>query len=220
MGTARLGSLQVQLSMKQLPLIPNSRFPQEHGGSLLDGKRRSRRPLSHKKPIHLTLRSDFAYGPRSLMRHRPLIKGIIAKAARKFHVRIYETGWASNHIHLLVRGKSRIGLQNFFRVVAGHIAQKILQEFPITKNEREWRGGARHLRANKPAADAGGALKTETRRTGENKFWQYRIYSKVLTWGRQYIQTKKYLVQNTLEALGIIAYKPRKHRKNKILDSS
>jgi hypothetical protein len=39
-----------------------------------------------------------------------------------------------NHIHLLVKANNREGLQNFFRVVAGHSAQRILKEFPLSQN--------------------------------------------------------------------------------------
>ena len=76
------------------------------------------------------------------MRHRPLIDRILAKAQKRFQVRVYEKGVVSNHIHLAVRGKSRIGLQNFFRVVAGQIAQDILKQFPLLPGERSRAGGA------------------------------------------------------------------------------
>lgn len=257
MGTAPLESLQELAAMKQLTLIPQSRYPQEHGGSLLAGKRKTRRPLSIQKPLHLTLHSDLAYGVRSLLRHRPLIHKIVAKASKRFHVRVYEIAIVSNHIHLLVKGKNRLGLQNFFRVVAGHIAQKILHEFPITQEERSKRGGAPHFQKHITTGDTGGMLPrklnhkkrsntggappsdakrksaapSDSQNKGsascdgatsrrECKFWQFRLYSKVIAWGRQYINVKKYLLQNTLEALRLIAYKPRRQRKKMIIDSS
>jgi REP element-mobilizing transposase RayT len=175
--------------MKQLILIPKTKASKEHGGTFSIGRRRKLRPLSVKSPIHLVLRSDFAYGNRSLLRHRPLIKKIIKKAEKRFHIKIYEIAVVSNHIHLLIKGKHRKDIQNFFRVVAGHIAQDILRQFPILKTDIA--GGAPNIREK------------------DNKFWQTRIYSRLVSWGREFIAVKKYIIQNTLEALGLIPYKER-----------
>lgn len=220
--------------MKQLSFIPEDPR-REHGGKLLLGRRRKRRPLSVKNPIHLVLKSDFATGSRNLLRHRPLIERIILKSAKRFRISVYEKAVVSNHIHLLVRGKKRDELQNFFRVVAGHIAQEILESFPILSCEKPKAGGApgdstnttkqlnsrgRRGSGNDNDKREGGqrVVRARTRkrskplpvREKENKFWQTRIYSKLITWGRQFVGVKKYIVQNTLEALRIIPYQPRK----------
>jgi len=198
-------------NQKQLSLfndIPNvskdAASRKEHGGTLLLGKRRARRPLSIKSPLHLVLRSDFAVGARSLLRHRSLINAILDKAAKKFGVSIYERAIVSNHIHLLIRGKNRTQLQNFFRVVAGHIAQQILRKFPLIRGEKpRVSGGAPSSQIPLPKRS----------RERENKFWQTRIYSRILSWGREFKTVKAYVIQNTLEALGIMTYKKRKHLK-------
>lgn len=203
--------------MKQIKLIPVKRIRQEHGGSLLVGRRRKARPLSNKSPLHLVLRSDFAKGRRSLLRHRPHIEKVIGKAQKRFGIRVYEKAIVSNHIHLVVRGRRRTDLQNFFRVVAGHIAQEILRLYPLTpveKVERRKRGGA-HPQSGQPAQNAPQARTREK----ENKFWQTRIYSRIVSWGKEYFTVKKYVIQNTLEALGIIPYKPRS-RQNAFQNSS
>ncbi len=181
--------------MKQLFLLPKSNTRKEHGGTLALGKRRTRRHLSVKAPLHLVLRSDFAFGPRSLVRHRPLVERIIKKAKKRFHIRVYELAVVSNHIHLLVKGYSRQDLQNFFRVVAGHIAQEILRLFPVPAREHAKRGGAPEDREK------------------ENKFWQTRIYSRIVSWGREYLNVKKYVIQNECEALGLIPYHARSGRR-------
>jgi hypothetical protein len=210
--------------MKQISFIPHSINRREHGGSLLLGKRRKKRPLCLKSSHHLVLRSDFAQGPRSLLRHRPLINRIITKAKKRFDIKVYCFAIASNHIHISVKGKTRSGLQNFFRVVAGHIAQEILRECPIQLSERA-RAGASRMNGN-GSSRAGGASQArvpEIKRQGsalnvgkkkarekENRFWQTRIYSRIVSWGRDFIEVKKYIFQNHLEALGLIAYQPRK----------
>ena len=184
--------------MKQLQLLPKFKTGKEHGGTFSLGKRRRQRPLSLKTPLHLVLRSDFAIGSRSLLGHRPLIEKVISKARRRFCIRVYELAIGSNHIHLVVKGHRRRDLQNFFRVVAGHIAQKILRSFPILKRER---GGA-----------SGDSLQESKKREKENKFWQTRIYSRIVSWGREYLFVKKYVIQNALEALGTVPYKDRNAR--------
>lgn len=122
--------------MQQTSFFKSSRFSKIHGGEPSIGRRRSRRPLTTKSAIHVVLRSDFAYGGRCLIKHHKLIYAILRKASKRFNISIYERAICGNHIHLLVRGKRRIDLQNFFRVVAGHIAQKILLLLPISPRER------------------------------------------------------------------------------------
>ena len=167
--------------------------PTEHGGSFLLGKRKTRRPLTTKTPIHVVLRSDFAYGTRSLLRHRPLIEKTILNASKRFKIRIYEKAVVGNHIHLLVKGKRREHIQNFFRVVAGHTAQQILKIRPLTSHEKKRRIGARR-----------------GERETDNKFWETRVYTRLVKWGRDFFTVKAYVIQNTLEALGLRAYKERK----------
>ncbi len=184
--------------------MSKSNLRKEHGGTLSLGKRRKQRPLSLKTPLHLVFKSDFAYASRSLLRHRPLIEKIITKFKKRFHIRVYEMAIVSNHIHLVVKGHRRRDLQNFFRVVAGHIAQEILRQFPILPGERTRTGGAPN--------------KTGKTREKENRFWQTRIYSRIVSWGREYLSVKKYVIQNALEALGLIPYKTRtKHGSSKKL---
>jgi REP element-mobilizing transposase RayT len=176
--------------MKQLNLMKKSKNSREHGGTASLGKRKTQRALSVKRPIHLVLKSQRAVGKRNLLRHRTLIENVVRKAQRRFSVRIYEMAVVSNHIHLLVKGYSRTELQNFFRVVAGHIAQKILQLHPLLESECLETGGA------------------QTKQ--ENKFWLSRVYTRIVTWGREFVSVKRYVIQNVREALGIIEYKPRK----------
>lgn len=195
--------------MKQIALLPKTKRRTEHGGSLLLGKRRTKRPLSLKSPHHLVLRSDFAYGRRALTRHRPLIHRVIRKAQKRFDIKVHEIGIEFNHIHLDARGRTRSGLQNFFRVVAGHIAQEILREVPIKPGEKS-RGGVHH-------PSAGGA--PQVKREKENKFWQTRIYTRIVSWGRDWLAVKAYIIQNRLEGLGLVPYQPRK-KWREVTDSS
>jgi REP element-mobilizing transposase RayT len=208
--------------MKQLSLIKKSlksKLRREHGGQITLGRRRRKRPLDLKQPHHLVLKSDFAHGQRMLTRHRPLIKRIIQKFKKRFDIKVYEFAIVSNHIHILAKGRSRSDLQNFFRVVAGHTAQEILRLHPIlAKDQPQVGGGAPGALPDQGRGGAPGPAPAPARtstpaprkiRERENKFWQTRIYSRVVSWGREFMAVKKYVLQNTLEALGVIAYEPR-----------
>lgn len=175
----------------------NSR--KDHGGSLSINKRRSRRPLNTKTPLHIVLRSDLAKGPRSLLKHKTIIRKITLKSAKRFHVQIYEKAICGNHLHMLVRAKSKRNVQNFFRVLAGHIAQEILRQFPLSENER---GGAQR----NPEKKVKGCKKNQ------RKFWNLLLYSRIVSWGWDFKNVGNYIIQNTLEALNLIPYQPRKRR--------
>ena len=99
----------------------------EHGGSTRKGKAKTRRPLSTRKPLHVTLRSSKAIGRLSLLRHRKAIVELLKAQAERWGVRIFECSVNSNHIHLGLTGKTRCDLQNFFRTVSGLVARLVTQ---------------------------------------------------------------------------------------------
>jgi REP element-mobilizing transposase RayT len=168
----------------------------EHGGEHSVQRRRSRRPINICESVHIVLRSEKAHGPRALTRNKKLVLRVLDKYSKRFRVRAYETAICSNHIHCLVKAKTRKELQNFFRVFAGQVAQQILNEFPLTAKEK--RGGT-------PSAEQKASSHPKNRRT----FWQLLLYSRVVSWGREFKKIKAYIIKNTMEALGLIAYQGR-----------
>ena len=68
----------------QLSLFPRE-IVTEFGGSLNLGKRKERRPIAVKRPMHVTLCT-----PYSLSRHRKAIIELLRKEAQLSHVTIYE----------------------------------------------------------------------------------------------------------------------------------
>jgi REP element-mobilizing transposase RayT len=182
--------------MRQTSFFPSP--TKEHGGVLSVKSRRARRPLSTREALHLTLRSELAVGNRSLLRHKDIIISVMKKAERHFRVRIYRFAICGNHVHLLIRGKTRRELQNFFRVLAGHIAQMILKRLALTLNEK------------KEALNKAIGCKKNQR-----KFWSLLTYTRVVSWGAEFKRVANYIAQNTLEALHIIAYRPRTKRRGR-----
>ncbi len=178
--------------IQQLNLLPPP--SREHGGSLAVGRRRARRPLATKEPLHVTMKSLNASEGRVLTQYAGLIRSEAYKWAKRFEVKIYAFALCSNHLHMSLCGKRRTGLQHFFRVFAGQVAQKILK---LSQGPR--------LRPQPPKSCQ------KNRRT----FWSYLVYSRVLKWGREFRIVCAYILRNELEAMGVIAYKPREKIKRR-----
>ena len=162
----------------------------EFGGSLLGkANARERRPISTKRPMHLVLRSSLAKGSYSFLRPERArkIKRVVEKTARRSNLKLYRYANSGNHLHLLILPPSRKAFHRFVRVISGLIARMTLG--------RE-RGKENHG-------------KNQAQRI---KFWDLRPYSKIMKWGREFRFVTRYLLQNTLEALGFIPYQTRRRR--------
>ena len=217
-----------QLSLQGLKAKPKRR---EHGGSLAVGRRRSRRPLSTKESLHITLKSHHAVGGRCLLKHRKMIQAMMGKASRLFKVRVYNFAICGNHLHLSIKGHRREDIQNFFRVFAGHTAQRILLECPLPEALKAPPplsvGGAPRVPQKRGYREEGGHIRGELReqsaqapcKKNQRKFWSYLTYSRIVSWGREFKRVSSYITQNTLEVLHLIAYKPRFKKKQEFFDS-
>ena len=91
------------------------------GGELLKGKRKSRRPLCTKRPIHLVLRAK----QHRLKANEAQVRLEIARAAKRWGIRIYQWAIVGDHIHLLIRVPTRIAYKFFVQRVCGVIALKL-----------------------------------------------------------------------------------------------
>ena len=163
----------------------------EHGGSFAIKKRRAKRPLNPKNAHHLVLRSELARGERSLFKNKALAMRILVKYAKKFNIRIYGKCINTNHIHLHVKGRTKEDLQNFFRVFSGQVAQELLLKYPLQKHESPPSPGGTHPK-------------------NKRSFWSTLIYSKIISWGREYQNVQSYIIRNIRESLGLIPYTERR----------
>lgn len=102
-------------------------YKKEFGGSLLEGKRKTRRPLSKKHPIHLVLKSThkgiFNPGNRSMEK-------LIHSQAQKFGFKIYDLALNWSHIHLLFKLSDRNDYIKFVRSLTAILAMKLRQAKP------------------------------------------------------------------------------------------
>lgn len=91
--------------------------------------RRAARPFSKSEALHITMRSRVAVGDRLLLskRNRDWLKTYLPNVARRFTVRVYSYSNNGNHLHLVLKTTDRENLSNFFRVLSGVIARRVLR---------------------------------------------------------------------------------------------
>ncbi|HLD99923.1 MAG TPA: transposase, partial [Bdellovibrionota bacterium] len=107
---------------RQLSLLPPGK--REHGGNHSKGIRKTRRPIDLKSPVHLVIRSSRAKGAWSMLhpRHVEHIDRAAQKIARRHGVQLWRYSNVGNHLHLLVKTRTRTGFQNFLRELTGTVA--------------------------------------------------------------------------------------------------
>ncbi|MEZ0390879.1 MAG: transposase, partial [Pseudobdellovibrionaceae bacterium] len=100
------------------------------GGELLKGKRKTKRPLSTKLPLHLILKAceKLVFSPGNLSLER-----LIHNQAQKFNVKIYELAVNWSHIHLIIKIKERENYNQFIRSLCSILAAKVRARKPHLK---------------------------------------------------------------------------------------
>jgi hypothetical protein len=93
-------------------------FNREFGGGLLNGKRKSARPLSTKAPIHMVLKSTESSWFRP--GHRELEK-ILCDHAKRYKIRIYRITFNWSHAHIVLKLPTRASYRDFKKTVAAAI---------------------------------------------------------------------------------------------------
>ncbi len=104
---------------KQLSLIPKRREEIEFGGAFAKGKRKSKRPISLQRPMHLVLKSTQARGKFALNPSHQKIQNLIFKMAERFHIKIYSVALNWSHAHLVIQVKNRSNYNSFIRALTG-----------------------------------------------------------------------------------------------------
>jgi REP element-mobilizing transposase RayT len=175
--------------LKKAPYLPGFEAlgVKEFGGSerLKKAHAREARPIAIKRPMHLVMRSTLATGERSFLR---------AKRARKIETLVYKLGkecgvkvyrFANSGNHLHL-----IVLPSSRAAFKAYIkaVSGIIARITLSAE----RGSAQGIR-----------------------FWDSKPYTRILEWGRDFKTACQYVLQNTLEAIGFIAYQPRKRPSSK-----
>ena len=108
--------------MKQLKMKFAKNYKKQFGGELLIGKRKTQRPLSTKKPIHLVLRSDTV---KLFTPYNSSLEKLIYRTAGRFQIRIYDLALNWNHIHAVIMINDRKDYVAFIRALTSLISTKI-----------------------------------------------------------------------------------------------
>jgi len=157
------------------------------GGDLLKGSHpKKKRPFHKKLPLHLVLRSSKAKGKHSLLSHSQKIARLLSNQAGRHHVKILGVANAGNHIHLIVVAPSRSLLNAFIRGITGRIAQLV----NTSVQENAGKGSQINGSINTPQSP-------------DETFWDARPFSRIISWGRDLNQLKRYLTLNSTEILGL-----------------
>lgn len=161
-----------------LPPLTKAQRTIAHGGEHTLGKRKLRRPFDPKQALHIVLRSSKARGAWSMLdpNHARNIHSHTYKLANRWGVRIYRYANVGNHIHLLIRARSRTIFQRFLRELAGAI--------PIIVT----------------GAKKSAALERNAQKRG---FWDYLAFSRIVHFGRDYERILEYFAKNLFDAAGI-----------------
>lgn len=114
----------------------------QFGGCLLKkSNAKTARPLSTKKAMHVVLRSSRATGEWSLrsQRSRKMIERTLRFLGKVYGIKICEFGNAGDHLHLLIKLKSRQSFAPFIRALSGTIALKVTRANKLSKlKEKFW----------------------------------------------------------------------------------
>jgi REP element-mobilizing transposase RayT len=144
-----------------------------HGGDLNLGKRKAERPFNPKLAIHVVLRSARARGEWSML-HPDHAKRVEREVRR-----------IAAHQHVTLYRFVNVG--NHLHLLIHTKKREFLRNFL-----RQVSGAIAHLITG---ACKGRELKTP--------FWEKLPYSRLVTWGREFLALKRYLVKNMFEAAGL-----------------
>lgn len=116
-------------------------------------------------------------------KHCNSIERFVQKTAKRWGVRLYRYANVGNHLHLLVQVPTREAWKRFSKELSGGIAQI------ITGAQK---GSA--LSRNKDASIA------ESAKRG---FWDHLIYTRIVSFGRDFKGVCRYIIKNLFEAAGV-----------------
>ena len=164
----------------QLNLLKSKDFKLKHfGGAYLKGNPRFQRPVSVKRSMHLVMKSSMAKGSLSFL--NPI---------------------RAKRIELTIKTQAkRVGVRIYRYANAGNHLHLVVKT-PSRQAFRHFIRASAGLIARLTTGIQKGA------KLGK-KFWDARPFTRIVEWGRDYLVVSRYVQQNTLEALGFIAYKPR-----------
>ncbi len=168
---------------RQLLLDDSFKYSPVHGGEYSVGKRKKARSLASRKPIHLTLRSSYAVGNYSFRTKKN--EAFLSKLITSLSRKwaIRIYKYSINSNHL-------------------HFSLKAL-------TRRGFQNFLRVLSAQ-VATFVTGAKKGNP---FGKRFFDFPAFTRIAEWGKAFKTLTDYVVENVLEARGLIPYQPRTTRR-------
>ena len=167
--------------MKQIRFGFFKNISKSFGGEHLIGKRKSKRPISTKNPLHLVLRATSAdvFKPTNLR-----LEKLIYRTAKESGVKIYELAVNWSHIHFVIKLEERKSYIKFVRVLTSRLAIAV--------------------------ASVGHGQGASSRAALSNKLFALRPFTRILEWGKDFKNAISYLKLNHKEARGEIKREKKK----------
>jgi len=116
-----------RVKAKQLSLLNLGPRKYEFGGKESTGARKVKRPFIPNKAMHVTMRAPQARGSWNMLKDQnpTKVRGIITRFAKKNFIRIQHYANVGNHLHIMLRAKSRVSFANFLRTITCLISRVI-----------------------------------------------------------------------------------------------
>lgn len=122
------------------------KIQKSYGGSLGLGKRKTRRPLDSKKPLHLVLKATNSY---TLLNNKVAVEQIIHLFSVKFGIKLHAKAVQHDHIHLCLSFQNRRIYTMWIRAVTGSLVQRVtglkFKFLPFTRIINSWRNDFRSV---------------------------------------------------------------------------
>jgi len=116
-----------------------------HGGDTSAGKRKTARPITTRTPMHVVFSAKVEQQEYSFFtkRNAQLVKRVFKTYKKRYGLKIFHFAMSPNSIHLIVKARTRSGLQTFMKLFAGTIAKSILIECQTKRSKRKfWKNRA------------------------------------------------------------------------------
>ena len=166
--------------------------------------------MAYKRAMHVVLRSSWAKGSYSFRhpKNRRFIEKLLIETALRFNVKLYRRAIVGNHLHLIILCPCQESYHGFISVVSGRCASHVMN-YQSFKSFVKIAGGGSAGGAPTSAHKGKAANEAELFGVGQ-RFFNFRPFTRILHWGVDFKKSCSYLLKNTLEALGFVAYTSRK----------
>ena len=125
-------------------------------------------------------------------RHCNHIRNLVDQLKKRWNISVYRYANVGNHLHLLIRAKTRTSWKGFIRELAGGIAILVT--------------GARKGAALKRMCAQSLLHKDHTVLVPESSqrgFWDHLVYTRIVSFGRDYNNVARYVLTNLWEGFGV-----------------